>query len=347
MKELTDFGEYEVHDLIAQTLNDAGRVVGDDAAVIELNGGTTNVLLVSTDRLAAGVPPGLRARLLTVQTLSDIVCMGGQPLAMVVAVQIPRDHDTEGFVDFLRQIRDEARSYGCDLVGGDTKEGPTFSAVGTALGTATAGGVIRRIGARPGDIAAVTMCQGRQWGARWAYHLARTYKLSLVSSLSQALEDADINFGFPIRESLALASTRVATAGLDLSDGLGAGIKILSRANDVGFTIDHEAVHSLVDPSLAPVCELLQLPLEALAWSPGYMWENLYTIRGDRWGEAEAAVVNAGGRLLPIGKVVEGGKCMEGIEDNLMDIASDEKFRTWAWEDRTKYWLDRVRLALS
>jgi thiamine-monophosphate kinase len=347
MSELTDLGEYELHDLIAATLNDNGRVIGDDAAVVAPNLRAGEMLLVSTDRLAAGVPPQLRARLLTVQALSDIVCMGGRPLAMVVAVQIPRDHDTAELVDFLRQMRDEARSYGCDLVGGDTKEGATFSAVATALGAAAAGDVIRRTGARPGDIAAVTMCGNRRWGARWAYHLARTYDLPLAPSLTQALRDADINFSFPIRESLALAATGAVTAGLDLSDGLGAGLKILGRASEVGFSINPHNVRELVDPALAPVCDLLRLPLDALAWSPGYMWENLYTIHRDRWAQAEAAVAEAGGRLLPIGSVVDGGKGTDGVEDDLLDIASDEKFRVWAWEDRTKYWLERVRSALS
>ena len=70
MDKVTDLGEYAIHDLIARTLNGgpAGRVVGDDAAVVELGAGFANVLLISTDRLAASVPAPMRARLLTVQT---------------------------------------------------------------------------------------------------------------------------------------------------------------------------------------------------------------------------------------------------------------------------------------
>lgn len=347
MDKLTDLGEYAVHELIAQTLNDSGvgRVVGDDAAVVELRAGPSDVLLMSTDRLAAGVPAPMRARLLTVQTLSDLVCMGGRPLAMVVAVQVPRDEGVDDLVDFLGQLRDEARRYGCEVVGGDTKEGPDFTVVGTGVALADPAEVIRRTGAGQGDVLAVTLQSGQRWGARWAYHLARTSKLPLPEDVLAGLAHADLHFGFPARESRALSSARVASAGLDLSDGLGAGIKILGRASKVSVTIDHAAVRELVDPALAAVTDPLGLPIEALVWSPGYMWENLYTIPAGRWADAVAVVRGVGGELAAIGEVTDA--TMDPSDDRLCMIASDEKFRRWAWEDRTRHWLEGVRRELT
>jgi thiamine-monophosphate kinase len=345
---LTDLGEYAVHDLIARTLNDsqAGRVVGDDAAVVELGAGPTDVLLISTDRLAGGVPAPMRARLLTVQTLSDLMCMGGRPLAMVVAVQIPRDEGVDQLIELLGQLRDEARIYGCEVVGGDTKEGPDFTIVGTGVALAKPAEVIRRTGAGKGDVVAVTLRSGHRWGARWAYHLARTYGLSLPEDVLGALAHADLHFGFPAHESRALSSARVASAGLDLSDGLGAGIKILGRASNVCVSIDHAAVRELIDPALAIVTGPLELPLEALVWSPGYMWENLYTIPANRWEDAVTAVRGAGGELAAIGEVTD-DSAMDPSDDRLCTIASDEKFRRWAWEDRTRHWLEGVKKELT
>ncbi|WP_454195755.1 thiamine-phosphate kinase [Nocardia sp. Marseille-Q1738] len=344
---LDKLGEYALHGEIARVLNNGPgrRVVGDDSAVLTIPVADDTRLLVSTDRLASGVAPGLRARLLVTQTLSDIICMGGYPLGMLLAIQVPRDFDPATVLTLVESVDQNCRQYGCSLVGGDTKEGDTFSAVGVGFGTARADKVVRRVRVEPGDLIGVTLANGNKWGRRWANHLVNHFSLDLELDVRQILADSDNEFSLPVAESRTLIERDFAVAGLDLSDGIGSSLRILAEANGIGFDLQSKSLDELIDPAVAPVADALDIHTRCFALTPGYMWNNMYAVRAADADAARACARAAGGDFVIIAEATDktGEVLYDGSASGAVAAASDEKFRAWAWSDRTEWWLNSMR----
>ncbi|MEV2221689.1 AIR synthase related protein [Nocardia vinacea] len=344
---LDKLGEYALHGEIARILNNGSstRVVGDDAAVLTIPDASDTRLLVSTDRLASGVAPELRARLLVTQTLSDIICMGGYPLGMLLAIQVPRDSDPAMVLSLVESINWNCQQYGCSLVGGDTKEGDIFSAVGVGFGTARADKIVRRTRVEPGDLIGVTLASGAKWGKRWANHLVNHFSLDLAPDIRQTLADSDQEFNLPVAESRMLIDRSLAVAGLDLSDGIGSSLRILAEANGIGFDLSSNSLDEIIDQAVAPVASALGIHTRSFALTPGYMWNNMYAVRSTDADAARTCAQAAGGDFIIIAEATDkaGELLYDGSANGALAAASDEKFRAWAWSDRTEWWLSNVR----
>jgi thiamine-monophosphate kinase len=325
--------------LIAGLINVNGsREIGDDCAVYEISDDVA--LLINVDRLALNVETYMRARLSVAQTLSDIICMGGDPKKYLVALTLPRDTEVATLESLITAIRDDLAPYGASLVGGDTKEGPDFYMVGVGLGTCRPDGLVRRTGARPGMAIGVTSASGLPWGGSWAHALINEFGLDVSGELAAQCRQAQYDLRLPYQETRAVIGTGGAVAGLDLSDGLGGGLRILAKASEVGLSVDRSALKELVDPLLAPVAQALDIPLECLALSPGYVWENLYAIDGACVEQAVAAAQAAGGTFTVIGSTTADRVItFDGQPVEESRIPADEKFaKKHAWQDRFPVW---------
>ncbi|MEU7788006.1 AIR synthase related protein [Amycolatopsis sp. NPDC049159] len=345
---LTDVGEYHVHEMIENLVNvPGGRVVGDDCAVYELDGRES--LLLNVDRLPLNVETYNRARLCVAQTLSDIFCMGGRPCSFMVALTLPRSTTLAAVETLMADLTAELARYDVRLVGGDTKEGPAFHMVGFAWGRAASGRLVRRTGARPGMVVGVTSAKAKDWGLRWANAVIRELGLSVPAATRELCRSADEVIELPESESRAAIDTGRVRAGLDLSDGVGGGIRILARVSAVKLALDRAALATLPDRRLQPVAEALELPLEAFALSPGYDWENMYVVDADGVEEVVDAVASAGGRFTVIGRVDEGsGVELDGLAIDENRLPVDEKFaRDYVWEQRFSAWRDDCRAVLG
>src|SRR5262249_55292713 len=132
--EMTGVGEYTIHGWIADSLvrpaPGAANVVlgvGDDAAVLSV--AADEQIVASTD----SVPPGLlrstsaaaaayAARFAVVSSLSDVLAMGADPVAILVNLHLERSTPASWAATLLREIGNEAANYGASVVGGDLKE---------------------------------------------------------------------------------------------------------------------------------------------------------------------------------------------------------------------------------
>ncbi len=203
--------------------------VGDDAAVLTVPPGQR--LVVTTDTLVAGVhfPAQMTAadigyRALAVN-LSDLAAMAAEPAWASLALTLP-EADPAWLEDFARGFGELAGASGVRLVGGDTCRGPLT--VSVTLQGLLAGGGLRRSGARPGDAIFVTGTPG---------DAARG--LELVQAGRPARSEAERylveRFTRPqarTREGLELAD--VASAAIDVSDGLAADLGRLAGASGLG-----------------------------------------------------------------------------------------------------------------
>lgn len=211
--------------------------IGDDAALLQLAAGQQ--LVVSTDSLLAGVhfperypPAELGYRALAV-AVSDLAAMTATPLAFTLALSLPAV-DEPWLQAFSLGLAAAARDFAINLIGGDTTRGPLNIGV-TVLGQVPAGQALTRSGARGGDL----LCVGGPLGDG-AAGLAVVQGESLPAGLAIAGQDyLQQRFWRPQPQLLLGQQLRgVASAGLDISDGLLADAEHIAESSGVALHIN-------------------------------------------------------------------------------------------------------------
>ncbi|MGB8843303.1 MAG: thiamine-phosphate kinase, partial [Aliidongia sp.] len=154
--ELGEFGR--IQHLLAPLATAPGAFgLTDDAALLELPSGerlvVTADVLVEGVHFLAGDPPDLIARKLLRCNLSDLAAMAAVPVAYVMTMALPQRCDDGWVARFAQGLAADQAEFGVHLLGGDSVStpGPITLSV-TAFGRVSAGGAVRRSGARPGDI---------------------------------------------------------------------------------------------------------------------------------------------------------------------------------------------------
>jgi thiamine-monophosphate kinase len=210
----------------------------DDAAALPMRPGFD--LIVSKDMIVEGVhfladdPPDLVARKLLRVNLSDLAAKGAEPYGYFLAVSWPARFGWAERGAFAEGLRDDQREFGLKLLGGDTTAtpGPLTASV-TILGWAPAGAMIRRAGARRGDI---LLASGTIGDAALGLEAA-TRGLSGLSSLDGAWVLDRYRLPQP-RLELREALRAHARAAADVSDGLIADAGHIAAASGVALEID-------------------------------------------------------------------------------------------------------------
>jgi thiamine-monophosphate kinase len=273
--------------------------VGDDGAV--LMPPSSRELVVVTDTLVAGVhfPPGsppasIGHRAFAVN-LSDVAAMGAEPAWALLALTLP-DSDETWLGDFARAAGDLCRRHGVALVGGDTTRGPLTITV-TVMGIVPIGVALERKGAQPGDAVFVTGSPGDA-AAGLALEQNRLHIADRMSA--QILRD---RFLFPTpRCEVGVALRGLASACIDISDGLGGDLEKLCAASGCGAEIDAAAL---------PVSEALIVAVgrelaREYALSGGDDYELLFTVPLARLGAMSNAIALGLGPVTRIGSLVSG-----------------------------------------
>ncbi|CAM3675733.1 thiamine-phosphate kinase [Polaromonas hydrogenivorans] len=252
---LAAMGEF---DLIARYFTrPAARAVlgvGDDCALLQPTPGTQ--LAISSDMLVEGrhffadVDPFSLGHKALAVNLSDLAACGATPLAFTLALALPRI-DEPWLEAFSRGLLALADAHGCELVGGDTTQGPlnicitVFGEVPVVNGKSQA---LLRSGARAGDDIYVS---GTLGDARLALEAMRG-SINLPADL---LAQARGRLERPTpRVALGQALRGVASAALDISDGLLGDLRHILKASGVGATLDTSIAIELIAARDHPAC---------------------------------------------------------------------------------------------
>jgi thiamine-monophosphate kinase len=280
--------------------------LADDAAAIPSRPGFD--LVVTKDAVVEGVhflpgdPPDLVARKLLRVNLSDLAAKGAEPYGYFLAVAWPQDYPDEAKVRFAEGLAEDQLLFGLRLLGGDTVStpGPLTASV-TAMGWAPQGRMVRRSGARPGQVLMVT---GTIGDGGLGLLAAQDQLVGVDDAAAAALAE---RYRLPQpRTALRQALLDNASAALDISDGLIADVVHLEEASGVAIQIDLERL-----PLSAPAKAWLQrIPdraaaLAALA-TAGDDYELAITAHAMAAPSLALAAAAGGFALTPIGRVLPG-----------------------------------------
>ncbi len=237
--------------------------IGDDAALVRVPAGQS--LVATTDALVEGVhfvpaapAHSLGHRALAVN-LSDIAAMGATPCWALLSLILPRAAD-DWLRDFCRGFGALARASNVALVGGNLSRGPLSITV-ELLGVLPPGAALRRDGARAGDELYVSGTVGEAAAGRELLHGGAG--CSVAGSSTEA--DATLlrrRFEYPTaRVELGLALRALATACIDVSDGLLTDATRLATASGCGAVLELERlpVSQALRRQCGPAAETLAL----------------------------------------------------------------------------------------
>lgn len=272
--------------------------VGDDCALLRVPKGQE--LAVSIDTLVSGThflpncdPEALGHKALAVG-LSDLAAMGAVPAWATLALTLPPGlvtQDPGWIAGFARGLDHLARAQGVRLVGGDTTSGPLVLTL-QVHGLVPEGGAIRRSGTRPGDLIYVSGTLG---------DAGLALRQRLAGTLTDPWLQGRLDRPSP-RVALGLALRGLATAMIDLSDGLAADLGHILESSGVGAEL---RVASL--PLSPPVAETVALQGEwDLPLASGDDYELCFCVPSERVQEVLEAARGVGCPITQVGRIREG-----------------------------------------
>ncbi len=270
----------------------------DDCAVLDI--GFERYLLVTTDMLhrKTDFPLQMTGRQIgwmsVAVNLSDLASKGAMPLGVVMAMGIPQDTELSFIEEVVRGMDECASIYRTQIIGGDTDSHDELTMAGTALGTMKKELLIRRSGAKVGDLVCVT----GNLGSAGAALLALDKKIPVSQETLKALFEPVPR----INEGMALANSRSVTSMMDISDGLALSLHDMSKASGVGFKIYESRLP--VQPEVKVLLRDREL-LEASVFTGGD-FELLFTVSPEKLDRAKKACP-----LTVIGEVIEKGVFIE------------------------------------
>ncbi|GAC1308229.1 MAG: thiamine-phosphate kinase [Steroidobacteraceae bacterium] len=273
--------------------------IGDDAALLHVP--ENSDLVAAVDTLVAGrhFPIGSDARSIghraLAVNLSDVAAMGATAAWMTLALTLPAV-DLNWLEGFAAGLSSLAVAHGVALVGGDTTAGPLSISV-QILGHVARGTALRRGGGRAGDILAVTGTLGDA-GAGLALLTG-----TIASSDPQSAAQLIARFEYPTpRLAFGALARGIASAAMDISDGLAGDVPKLAAAGGLAARIDVGRL---------PLSMALQATVDAdaargLAVAAGDDYELLLAVPPDRYDALAAAARRFDLLLTRIGELHAG-----------------------------------------
>jgi thiamine-monophosphate kinase len=223
--------------------------IGDDSAILAPNGSKDWVL--SCDAFLEGVhflakvhPPDSVGYKSLVRAASDLVAMGASPRYFLMTLALPMSRIGTWLDAFLAGMARAARYLGMRLIGGDTTKSSFVSISITVFGEVSRGHALTRSGARPGDLIYVTGKLGR---AQLGLELVRR-KLARRAGVQDSLQQ-HLFPRIPLKLGEWLARNQIATAMMDISDGLSTDLARLCAASRVGAHIEAQRVPCVLIPA--------------------------------------------------------------------------------------------------
>lgn len=311
------------------------RGIGDDAAVFKAFAGSD--VVVSTDLLVEDVDfrrettqPDLLGHKALAVSLSDIAAMGARPRWALLSIGVPEAVWNSEFLDgFYAGFFQVAARYGVTLIGGDVSRTPDKIVIDSILiGETPKGGSVFRSGAKPGDHIFVTGFLGdAAAGLRLIERGTRLHQATTIDPASDAAADEAHRLDYLLLRhlqpeprvgwGLLLGDQQLATAMIDISDGLSSDLNHLCTESKVGALIDAAAIP--IDPLVTALSGRRALDPLMLALHGGEDFELLFAVRPQNVARLPKRV--DGVSISQIGEITsEPGKIRIAEKDHVWDL---------------------------
>jgi len=311
--------EFEFIDSLRQRFANG---IGDDAAVIRGPGTTetivtTDLLVEEIDFRRTTAPAPLLGHKALAVSLSDVAAMGARPRWSLISIGLPEDVWQTEFADqFYEGLASLADHYGVKLIGGDTSRTTEKIVIDSiVLGECNYGQAVMRSGAQPGDQIFVTgSLGGAAAGLRLIERGAHLAEQNLADEDSQKIDHVLLRHLRPeprVGWGIVLGEEQIASALIDISDGLSSDLNHLCTASGVGALIESSLLP--IDHQVVELCGRRALDPLQLALHGGEDFELLFTVRSGDVGRLPRRV--DGTQITRIGEVrsqSEGVRISEG-----------------------------------
>lgn len=265
-------------------------------------------LVLTADALIADLhflrsdPPDLIARKMLRVNLSDLAAKGARPVGYLMTIAIDSTIQESWIRDFVRGLAEDQQLFNVHLMGGDTVKTPgPLNLSLTAIGTVPAGSALRRNGAKPGHHLFVTGTIGDGY---LGLQILRGKFLDLDeagrSFLARRYQLPEPRLAF----GRALRHHAIASAAMDVSDGLVADLEHLTKASACGAVL-----HSMALPLSIPATELVaqnpDLLLDLMTGGDDY--EILFAVPAEKVTDLHELAQHFGHAVTEIGTCVPDG----------------------------------------
>lgn len=312
---LAELGEFGIIERFAKRLErpieNLVTGIGDDCAVIRPAPGRHT--LITSDMMVAGVhflldrtePSDLGHKALCTG-LSDIAAMGGRPVCFFLSLALPGGTPVSWLERFFDGLGALATEFGVTLAGGDTVASPVVAVDITVLGQGEPKNLVRRKGARAGDLILVT---GYLGASAAGLHIIKNEIgiNNLPGRLHEAAALACHAHRRPwprLREAAVLVRDAPPTSMMDISDGLAGDLRHITGANGVGAEIWAGSLPMI--PGLQDLAAELGNSADLWALSGGEDYELLLTLPEPQAEAAMRAVRGANGTpLTVVGRITD------------------------------------------
>ena len=316
-------GEFDLIDQYFKSAARQGRAllgIGDDCALWRPAPG--HDLALSCDMLVEGrhflpdvSPESLGHKALAVN-LSDLAACGATPRAFLLALALP-NADADWLAGFSKGLLTLAHDQGCELIGGDTTQGPLNVCI-TVMGEVPMGQALLRSAAQAGDDIYVS---GTLGDARLALEVHRQHLLLP----SEALAFCQRRMDRPTpRVALGQALRGLAHAAADISDGLIGDLGHILKASGVGAELDLAAVRALCQT--VQTCPLPEALLDTCALTGGDDYELVFTAPHLARSAIEHAAARCQTAVSRIGQITAGSSLIVRLGDQAVDSSHLRSF---------------------
>lgn len=281
--------------------------IGDDSALIDIAGKCE--LAVSTDSFLEGVhflrklhsPESVGYKALA-RAVSDLAAMGARPHSFLFGLALPETHTGKWLGRFLVGLRRAAQRFRMRLIGGDTTRNSSIVVQVTVLGVLTPGCRVLRSGAEPGDFIFVT---GHLGAAELGLRIFPYWPGAPLTRPSprHPLLSANMFPRPPVEFAQRLVRRPLATAMMDISDGLSSDLTRLCEASGVGARIEISRLPIVRIPRIP--CVKKENAIE-LALHGGDDYGLLFTMPQSRMRELKR--LKRGERVTCIGEITRARK---------------------------------------
>jgi thiamine-monophosphate kinase len=309
------------------------QFIGDDAAIIRSSPEketlvTTDLLVEDVDFRRSTTPSFLLGHKALAVSLSDIAAMGARPRWTLISIGVPQEVWDTDFVDkFYDGLFELGSRYDVQLIGGDISRSEKIVVDSIVIGESATNAAIKRTGAKPGDQIFVTgSLGGAAGGLRLIERGAHLADQTVGDAEAQLLDHVLLRHLRPeprVGWGMVLGQEKLATAMIDLSDGLSSDLNHLCSESGVGALVDSTEIP--IDPQVRELCGRRALDPLQLSLHGGEDFELLFTVSPQNVSRLPRRVDRIG--ITHIGEIKPAG---EGI--NLRESSRIWQLKPEGWQ---------------